>query len=143
MAFGKAVGPEPLDLGKAAHREIIVIAVLAHAAQEQGAECTDAPVFLERRERAAQAVRLIGGEIRAHDGDLHRLFLKQRHAQRLAQHRAEFVRGEGHLLLSVAAADIGVDHVALNGAGPDDRDLDHQIIEIARAHPRQKVHLRA
>ena len=36
-----------------------------------------------------------------------------------------------------------MNHVALNGTGPDNRHLDHQIIETARAHARQKVHLRA
>ena len=33
-------------------------------------------------------------------------------------------------------------HVALDRPGPDDRHLDHQIVEAARPHPRQEVHLR-
>lgn len=48
-----------------------------------------------------------------------------------------------HLLLAVAPPDIGMHHVALDGAGPDDRHLDHQIVEAARTHARQEVHLRA
>ena len=43
---------------------------------------------------------------------------------------------------AVAAAQIGVDHVALDRAGADDRDLDHQIVEGARLEPRQHRHLR-
>ncbi len=34
-------------------------------------------------------------------------------------------------------------HVALDRAGPDDRDLDHHIVETFRLHPRQRRHLRA
>jgi hypothetical protein len=99
------------------------------------------PCF-ERGQRPAQAVGFLGRKPRAHDGDLHRLFLKQRHAQRLAQHAAQRVRRKADPFLPVAAAQIGVDHVALDGAGADDRDLDHQIIEGARPHPGQEVHLR-
>ncbi len=33
-------------------------------------------------------------------------------------------------------------HVALDRAGPDDGDLDHEIVERARLQPRQHVHLR-
>ncbi len=40
--------------------------------------------------------------------------------------------GEGKLdlLLAGAAAQIGMHHVALDRAGPHDRDLDHQIVEF-------------
>jgi hypothetical protein len=33
-------------------------------------------------------------------------------------------------------------HVALDRTGADDRDLYHEVVETARAHPRQEVHLR-
>ena len=36
-----------------------------------------------------------------------------------------------------------MDHIALDRPGPDNRDLDHQIVEAARAQPREHVHLRA
>ena len=51
-------------------------------------------------------------------------------------------RREGDGLLAAAAAKIGVDHVALNGAGSDDGDLDDEIVETAGLEPRQHVHLR-
>ena len=41
-----------------------------------------------------------------------------------------------------AAAEIGVDHVALNGAGSDDRDFDDQVVEGSRLQTRQHRHLR-
>ena len=36
-----------------------------------------------------------------------------------------------------------MNHVALDRAGADDGDLDHQIVKAARAHAGQEVHLRA
>ena len=142
VAFGKTVGPEPFDLRKAPLGEIIVIAIGPHPAQKPGAEFADGPMFLEGRQRPAQPVRLIRGETRACDRDLHRLFLKQRHAERLAQHAAKGVGGEADLLLPVPSADERMDHVALDRAGPDDGDLDHQVIETARPHSGQEIHLR-
>ena len=38
--------------------------------------------------------------------------------------------GEVHRLGAVAAAQIGMHHVALDRPGPDDRDLDDQIVEV-------------
>ena len=35
-----------------------------------------------------------------------------------------------------------MDHVALDRPGPDDRHLDHQVVELARPQARQHVHLR-
>ena len=53
-------------------------------------------------------------------------------------------RGRGilDLLQPGAAAQIGVDHVALDRAGAHDRDLDDQVVECARLQARQHVHLR-
>jgi hypothetical protein len=56
-------------------------------------------VFLETWPGAAQPVGLFRGEAGGDDGDLHRLFLEQRHAQRLAEHLPEFGRGKAHRLL--------------------------------------------
>jgi hypothetical protein len=49
-------------------------------------EMADAAGELERRHRAAQLIGLAGGEAGAFDGDPHRLFLEERHAERLAEH---------------------------------------------------------
>ena len=91
----------------------------------------------EGRHGAAQAIGLGIGETGRGDGQLHRLFLEQRHAERLAQNLAQFIgivarSGQIDRLLAVAAAQIGMDHVALDRARPDDRHLDHQIVEVAR-----------
>ena len=134
VAFGEAVAAEAFDLGETAFSEVTLVSVLRHAAQETGAKGADVAVFFEGCEGSAQAVRLIRRKARAGDGDLHRLFLKQGHAKGFAQHAAKVVRGEVHMFLTVAATQVGVDHVALNGAGADDRDLNDEVIKAARAH---------
>ena len=45
----------------------------------------------ERRHGAAQPVGFVGREFRRRDGDLHRLFLEQRHAERALEHLFQFV----------------------------------------------------
>ena len=98
----------------------------------------------------AQLVGLGAGELGRHHGDAHGLLLEQRHAHGLAEHLAQLVlgavigvrRGELDRLLAVAAAQIGMHHVALDGAGAHDGHLDDEIVEAARLQPRQHVHLR-
>ena len=96
-------------------------------------------VAIARRNLIGLARREAGGD----DGDLHRLFLKQRHAQRLAEHRLQFLRGKGDLLQPLAATQIGMHHVALDRPRTHDRDLDDEIVEFFRLQPRQHRHLRA
>ena len=117
MALGKAIAAKALDLGKTALGEIIVIPVGLHALQKPRAKLRDIAMFLESGQRPAQTVRLFGREPRADDGNLHRLFLKERHAQRLAQHPPQFIRRETHRLFAIPPADEGMHHIALNGTG--------------------------
>jgi len=51
--------------------------------------------------------------------------------------------GNFHPLLSPPTLQIGVDHVALDRPGADNRHLDHQIVEFTRPQPGQHIHLRA
>ena len=90
---------------------------------------------------APQSVGLAGGKAGGDNSDFHRLFLEQRHAQGFAQHRLQLGRRVGHVLLAVAAAQIRVDHVALDRTGTHDRHLDHQIVKAAWFHTRQERHL--
>ncbi len=141
VAFGEAIGAEPLDLVEAAGREIGRIPIGEHAGDEFFAEQMDLAIALEGRHRAAQPVGLIGREPGADDRDLHRLFLKKRHPQGLAEHLAQFVGRVFDILLARAPAQIGMDHVALDRPGADDRDLDHQIVEFLGLQARQHRHL--
>ena len=98
-------------------------------------------IALEGRHRAAQPVGLLRGKAGTDDRDLHRLLLKQRHAHGFAQHLAQRVGGVVDRLDPGTPAQIRVHHVALDRAGPDDRDLDHEVVEFARAQARQHRHL--
>ena len=142
VAFRKAVGAEPLDLLEAGFREFPWIPFGGHAADEFFAEHPDAAGALERRHRAPELVGLAGRKSGADDGDLHRLFLEQRHPQRMAEHVLEFLGRIGHRFLVEPALQIRVHHAALDRAGPDDRHLDHQIIELHWLEPGQHRHLR-
>ncbi len=103
------------------------------------------------RHGAAQTIGLLLGEFGGDHGEAHRLFLEERHAEGLAEHAMQLVRRpmlrrgrrKAHLLMAGAAAQIGMNHIALDRTRPHDGDLDHQIVEFSRAQMRQHVHLRA
>src|SRR5262249_10998334 len=93
MAFWKTVGAESFDLMEAALGEISRIAACDHALDHLVAEPRDDAEPLERRHGAAKLVGLLGAEAGGNDGDLHRLFLKKRDAQRLLKDLAQRRRG--------------------------------------------------
>ena len=151
VAFREAIAAEPLDLAEHPDRELLLIATSHHALDQLVAELRHAAGHLEGGHGAAELIRLVGRELRRHDGQPHRLFLEQRHAQRLAQHLAQLV-GRAVLggwlrvvgrLQPLFATQIGMDHVALDRAGANDRHLDHQVVELLRLQPGQHVHLGA
>ena len=143
MAFRKAIFAEPLDLTEAALGEFARIIPLDHSLDHLGLESADGPRALERRHGPAQLVGLSRSETTGHNGDLHRLFLEQRHAESLAEHGFELFGRIGNGLEPLPASKIGVHHVPLNGTGPHDRHLDDQVIEFLRLETRQHRHLRA
>ena len=49
--------------------------------------------------------------------------------------------GDG--LAARAPREIRMDHVPHDGARPDDRDLDHEVVEVGGLEPRQRGHLGA
>ena len=143
VALGEAVFAEALDLLEAALGEVLLVVALDHAGDELVAEGADGAHPAEGRHGAAQPVGFRGREAAGDDGDLHRLLLEQRHAQRLAEYRLEFRGRIAHRLQALPPAQIGMHHVALDRAGPHDRHFDDEIVEIRRLQPRQHGHLRA
>ena len=142
VAFGETIAAKAFDLGKTAGGEIGVIAARQHARHKAVAERADGAHAFEGGQRPAQAVGLGRGETGGDHGDLHGLFLKQGHAVGAGQHLHQggakvFDRFAPH-----AAVDERMHHAALNGAGAHDGHFADQIIELARAHPGQKVQLR-
>ena len=158
MALGEAVFPEPLDLVETVLGELGVIAARDHPPDHLLLEIADGAVVPEGGHGPAQAIGLLAGELGRDHGDLHRLLLEQGHAQGLAQHIGQFVRIGGRARHGEAIAarsvprlmgpplqpplQIGVHHLALDRAGPDDGDLHHQIVELHRPQARQHRHLR-
>ena len=89
----------------------------------------------------AQLVGLGRGEPRGVDGDLHELLLEQRHPERLGERPLEQgVRGVG-CFEALAPADVGVHRPSLDGTGPDDGHLDHQVGEAPRPDAGERGHL--
>ncbi len=93
--------------------------------------------------RLAELVRLDSAEPGDVDRDLHQLLLEKRHAERLAKRPLQQGVEVAHLLLAVAAAQVGVDRTALDRPRPDQRDLDDEVVEDPRTQPRQRRHLGA
>src|SRR5690606_27677984 len=107
---------------------------LAGEAGEQPlAVAQELAVALPRRHVAAQLIRLAPGVSRPFDGDLHHLLLEERDAQRALEDGCEIRMRHARPLLTVAAPEVRVDHAALNRPGPDDRDLDDQMVEAPRS----------
>ena len=143
VAFRKAVFAEAFDLLEAALGEVARIAVRQHAVDHLALERADGADALEGRHGAAQLVGFRRREAGGDDGDLHRLFLEQRHAERLRQHRFQRLRRIGDRLDPLPAAQIRMHHVALDRAGAHDRHLDDEVVEVRGLQPRQHGHLRA
>ena len=149
VAFGKTVFAKTLDLAEAALGKFARVAATGHAGDEFVAEEMDSSIMPEGRHGAPQSVGFIGREFGGGDGDLHRLFLEQRHAERSFQDLFQFVDGAMRqigrwvvgLLDSIAPTQIRMHHVALDRTRTHDRDLDDEVIEFLRLQTRQHRHL--
>ena len=123
--------------------ELVVDAVRVAALVEAVAQALHPGGRPFRAHRAAQFVGLGGGEATDVDGDLHELFLEQRHAVGLLQSVGQQGMVVLPLLDTVAAPDVRVHRATLDGARSDQRDLDDEVVELARLKARQRGHLRA
>ncbi len=141
VALGKAVFAETLDLAEAALGEVAAVTLGRHALDHFVLEGLDRADAAERRHRAPEPVCFRGREA-GDDGDLHRLLLEKRHAERFLQDRLELRRRIDDFLEPLPAPQIGMHHVALDRARPHDRDLDHEIVEFLGLEARQHRHLR-
>src|SRR5262249_61482500 len=91
MALGETIFAEAFDLVEAALGELAWVTLRGHALDHLALERADRPHALERCHSAPQPVGLGWREPRGHDGDLHRLLLEQRHAERLVEHALELL----------------------------------------------------
>ena len=95
-----------------------------------------------KTERTPQLFRFVAGKIGHDHGDLEHLLLKQRDAERAAEHRFEPRIEICDWLATGAPRQIRMHHIALNRSRPNDRDFDHNIVKTFWFHPRQRRHLR-
>ena len=150
VAFGKAVFAKALDLVEAAGGKGGVIAALNHAAHHFLFKPANGATSSKRRHGLAQFIEFARCKLRRHHGQLHGLFLKQRHTLGAAQHLFQFVGvTKGRIrrwvmlrLQPITPAQIWMHHITLNGTGADDGDFNDEIIKAARLQARQHVHLR-
>ena len=142
VTFGKPVVGKGVDLCKDTVRDITVDAVGVHAGEHLLAQRFHLFVAALVSHRPTQCVSLTGREAGAGNGNLHALFLKQRHTERALEDRFERGMRIDHLLDTRAPPQIRMYHRTLNRTGADDRDFDDDIVERARLETRQRVHLR-
>ena len=71
------------------------------------------------------------------------MLLEEWDAERAPKDRLESRVQVHDRLVASTTADVGVDGVALDRAGTNDRHLDHDVVERARLDARQRRHLRA
>ena len=143
VAFGKAVFAEALDLAEQRFGEVQRVAVGQQAADQLDAVFVDAALALPGGHGAAQLVGVAGREAGRHHGDLHDLFLEDRHAHGAREHVAHLFAGIGFVFLALASAQVGMHHAALDRPRPHDGHLHHQVVILARPQPGQHAHLRA
>ena len=143
MALGEAVVGEGVDLVVDALRDVGGDPVARHP--------VDHPLCDRRHplaaplvpHRLAELVGLPRREPRRRDRYLHPLLLEERHAERAPQDRLERGVRIGDRLGPGAPSQVRVHHRPLDWAGPDERDLHHEVVEGAWPEARQGVHLRA
>ena len=85
---------------------------------------------IARRNSSAFAAGEVGDDHR----HLQHLFLEQGDAEGAFESGFEAVVDVIDGLLAVAAVEVGMHHAADDGAGADQRDLDAEVVELARLH---------
>ncbi len=133
VALGEAEVGERLELVGDLLGRLAGDPPLGHPVHEPVAHRGHARLRALRAHRLAQLVGLAGAEARGVDRDLHELLLEQRHAERLLEAALEDRVRVGDRLLAVAPPQVRVHRAALDRAGADERDLDHEVVEGARA----------
>ncbi len=142
VALRKAIFAEPLDLLETARCELLRVSLLHHRLDQPVAVEVDGAVAAERRHGAAQLVGFARRKAANVDGDLHRLLLEQRNAERALQESLRARACNTRPSRDSCAAEIGMHHVTLDRAR---RTIATSMTRcrISRLQARQHRHLRA
>ena len=129
-------------------RNLLADAPCDRALDEAAAERLDRLQRALSAHRAAQPLGLADREAGERRGDREHLILEHDHperlAQRLLQQRMVARRHELRVLTQLlAVVDERVHRAALDRAGPDERDLDRQVLEVLGPGAQERLHLRA
>ena len=142
VALGEPEAGERGDLPEELLGRLLGHPRLAEAALDELAmELLHLPRRAPGAHRPAEAVRAGRREPGDLDGDLHDLLLVEDHAHRLGEDRLQARVEVGHRLQALLPAQVRVDGVALDRAGPDDRDLHDEVVQALRPRLRERLHL--
>src|ERR1051325_996797 len=143
MAFRKTIFAEAANLLDYALGECGGDALRLHACDQPFAVALHSSSAMPRRHVAAQLIGFSGSVIRHDHRQPHHLFLEQRHTEGSLENRPQQIMGKIDFLFLLAPAQIRMHHATGDRSGPDNADLDHQVIKILRFEPRQHRHLGA
>src|SRR5680860_1229888 len=140
MAFGESEIGERLDLLVDLVGEIAGDPVLTHAFIQLVAQLSDAFDAAFRSHRTAQQICVITRAATDRHRDLHELLLEQRYPECPFQDRFERRLLIGHGFLDGGTAYVWVHRAALDRARPNQRDLDHEVVETAVSYTHLRAH---
>ena len=141
MRLRKAITAKSFDLIEQPVCKVRGVALAEHALLELVLEGEELAVLAPVADRAPQGVGFSSREPSSHHSQANHLFLEYRHPQCPRQDRFNVLVGVADGLQPGFAAQVGVHHIALNRAGPNDGDLDHQVIKTGGFQSRQHRHL--
>ena len=142
MGFGEAVFAEALDLREHAFREVAIVTAGEHSGHQLFLERLQPPPPAPGGHRPSQLIRFPRTEAGRHHGQLDHLLLEYRYAQRPVENTTDGLARVDNFLQALTSAQVGMNHVALDGAGANDGNFDHQVVEPGRLQTRQHGHLR-
>ncbi len=143
VRLGKAVEGEGGDGADDGVRVLAHDPVALHALPKPALDVLHALLRALEAHGAPQLLGFAAGEAGHGHGDPQELLLEERHPERSLQDRLERRVRVGDRLAPVPPVQVGVDHLPHDRPGPDDRDLDHEVVEVVGLHARQGRHLRA
>ncbi|VWC40571.1 hypothetical protein BST28156_06965 [Burkholderia stagnalis] len=143
VALRKTVIAEALDLLENLLGEFGRIVALPHPVDDLAVILLEIALALPRRHRATQFVGLAGREAGRDHRDLHHLLLEDRHAFRAFERGLQILLRITDFLDSLPPLQVRMHGAALDRPRPHDRDLDHEIVVVARPQARQHRHLGA
>ena len=139
----KTILTKTADLPEHLPRKLFGQSSFFHPRMQLLAELFNDPGLSPLPHRSSQLIRFAGRKPGRHHGQLHRLLLENRHAQRSMQHLLNRLVGVYRFFFAIATSQKRMHHIALDWPRSNNRDFDHQVVPTTRPQPRQHAHLAA